>query len=111
MPNCRIDDISFYSEWVNKRNSMITNDVDLALSKFKELAKESNMDLTEADTRVKIIERIFKDCLGWEEDDISREPYANPGYADYLFSIDKVPRFVVEAKRESEIFTIPDSFT
>jgi hypothetical protein len=90
---------------------MIVNDVDTALSKFKELSKNLNKGLTEADTRAKLIDPVFKLCLGWVEEDICREPYSNPGYIDYVFSIDGVRRFVVEAKKDGETFAIPDSLS
>ena len=87
------------------------SDVDASLSKFKELNKQYGKGLTEADTRAKIIDPVFEQCLGWNEGDICREPYSNPGYIDYVFSIDHVRMFVLEAKKIEETFVIPDSFT
>lgn len=88
---------------------VLENECDKAFERFKELVKEFK-DYTEADTRAKLIDPIFKEVLRWSEDDVSRETHIRPGYLDYLFSTNGTKRFVLEAKREGEIFSIPDSF-
>lgn len=91
---------------------MMINDVDQALIKFKELCSKFPKKLNEADTRAKMIDPVFLECLGWDNNkDISREPHSNPGYVDYLFSIDGIPHFVIEAKKGDDTFFIPQSFT
>jgi hypothetical protein len=60
-------------------------------SKFKQYAE---MSITEADTRSKIIDKIFIDILGWDEDDINREKYVKIGYYDYEIST-SIFKFVV----------------
>ncbi len=91
---------------------MMTSDVDQALIKFKELSAKFAKKLTESDTRAKMIDPVFIECFGWDNNsDISREPYSNPGFADYVFSIDGVRQFVLEAKKEGDTFSIPPSFT
>lgn len=62
--------------------------------------------LTESDTRSKIIDKIFIDILGWNEQLISREGYVVEGFYDYLFSVPSF-QFVVEAKKTFVQFTIP----
>jgi hypothetical protein len=90
---------------------MLTNDVDSSLAKFKELSKHFSNDLTESDTRAKMIDPVFKECLGWDEENICREHFSSPDFIDYVFSIDKLKRFVVEAKKEGQSFFIPQSFS
>jgi predicted type IV restriction endonuclease len=63
--------------------------------------------LSEADTRVKIIDEILKKCLGWTESDIVRETSVESGYIDYVLSVDGIPRFVIEAKKSGDYFEIP----
>jgi hypothetical protein len=55
-------------------------------------------DLSETDTRVKLIDPLFKTVLGWKEADILREEPASDGFADYTFGTD-YKWFHVEAKR------------
>ncbi len=62
---------------------------------------------TEADTRAKLIDTIFKDCLGWSEHNISRENKIDAGRVDYIFSYQGIPLIVVEAKRTGAYFEIP----
>jgi KaiC/GvpD/RAD55 family RecA-like ATPase/2-hydroxy-3-keto-5-methylthiopentenyl-1-phosphate phosphatase len=90
---------------------MMLSDCDKSLKRFDELTKQFAKELTESDTRNKLIDPIFKECLGWNEEDINRETYVRPGYLDYVFSIDNVRRFVLEAKREGELFNIPSSYS
>lgn len=63
-----------------------------------DLINASERDLTESDTRSKLIDPIFKTVLGWSETDIRREQPAADGYADYVFGADYA-YFHVEAKR------------
>ena len=65
-----------------------------------------NQDLTESDTRSKIIDVIFTQILDWDEKSIDREGYVEEGYYDYLFSIPNF-KFIVEAKREFKVFNLP----
>jgi len=65
-----------------------------------------NQDLTESDTRSKIIDFVFTRVLDWDEQNISREGYVKSGYYDYLFSIPGF-KFIVEAKREFKRFNLP----
>lgn len=76
----------------------------LTFQKDFELIKDSN--LTESDTRSKLIDYLFIDVLGWNEKNINREGYVQEGYFDYLFSIPGF-QFLVEAKKNFVEFTLP----
>lgn len=68
------------------------------LDRGKDLFSRHTGDLSEADTRAKLIDPIFRTVLGWSERDIRREEPAAEGYADYVFGAE-FPHFHVEAKR------------
>jgi len=76
----------------------------------KELEAWQGERLTEADTRAKIIDILFKDVLGWTEGAIRREERCfgedKGGYIDYTFASD-ANRFIVEAKKAGEYFEMP----
>jgi len=64
-------------------------------------------DLNEADTRAKVLDRVFKDVLGWEETAVRRERRTTDGeYADYHFSCSS-NRLIVEAKKTGVYFQMP----
>lgn len=76
-------------------------------SLFEQL-KRTN--LTESDTRSKIIDKIFIDVLNWSEELINREGYVIEGYYDYLFTIPNF-QFIVEAKKAFIDFILPNKNT
>ncbi len=84
--------------------------LDDSLKNFKQFAKEYEIlkesDITESDTRSKIIDKILIDILDWDEKDISREGHVDSGYFDYKVNI---PGFhlIVEAKKQLVNFTLP----
>lgn len=84
------------------------NDPDQALFEFQKL-KLQWKQLSESDTRSKIIDKIFTCCLGWSESDIVREEHVHDGFVDYIFHIDGLPRFVLEAKKIGASFELPVS--
>lgn len=62
--------------------------------------------MNEANTRIRIIDGVLYDCLGWTVDEISNEEYFDGEYADY--SIGKPStNLILEAKREGITFTLP----
>lgn len=63
-------------------------------------------DLTESDTRSKLLDALLVQVLGWEERDIKREGYTKEGYYDYLLSVPNF-KFVVEAKKQFNMFKLP----
>jgi Cdc6-like AAA superfamily ATPase len=86
--------------------------LDESLKNFKKFVTDfdsyKQIDITESDTRSKIIDKLFIETLGWEEKDISREGHVDSGYFDYKISI---PGFhlIVEAKKQFVEFTIPNT--
>jgi energy-coupling factor transporter ATP-binding protein EcfA2 len=81
-----------------------------ALECFKRVTNPINIALSESDTRTKIIDPVFK-CLGWEEEDITREECSGLGFVDYVFRRGKTPLLVVEAKKFGSSFLLPKAFT
>lgn len=65
-------------------------------------------DLTESDTRSKILDKIILEVLGWEEFDINREGWVRVGYYDYEIGTANF-QFVVEAKKNLNSFKLPKS--
>ena len=78
---------------------------DEALEQFEELRNTEWKNLSEADTRSKLIDPIFLQCLNWDEGDITREENVNSiGYVDYYFKIGDRVLFILEAKKEGISF-------
>ncbi|MGD9633396.1 MAG: hypothetical protein AB7I57_01440 [Pirellulales bacterium] len=71
---------------------------------------QDNLDkLNESDTRLRIIDTLLFDCLGWKKQDVFTEEYQrteHKEYTDYTFF---APRrmMILEAKRAGETFIIP----
>jgi len=65
--------------------------------------------VTEADTRAKVIDTILKEALGWPEQAIRREDNIKRGYIDYTLSSPSRNLLLVEAKREGIPFDVPKS--
>ena len=61
---------------------------------------------TEADTRLKIIDRFFIEILGWTHGEIQTEEDAGKDFLDYKLSINGTSRVVVEAKRLARDFEL-----
>lgn len=84
---------------------------DDAFERFCEFVRENALfhsgseDLSESDTRAKLIDPVFKSVLGWQEADIRREEPSGEGYADYVLGAD-YPHLHIEAKRIRPRFTI-----
>ena len=71
---------------------------------------EDTKRLSEADTRVKLIDRVLKESLGWQEKMLSREDHSsgfNTGFTDYKLTLNGKPYIVVEAKKEGVAFELP----
>lgn len=83
---------------------------DDALSRFNKIREKDWVSLSEADTRCKIIDPLFTECLNWDEEDIIREEHSDSGFVDYIFKINDRPLFIIEAKKEGVHFIIPDNF-
>src|SRR5690606_14237500 len=68
--------------------------------------KTDNSKRNEATTRLHLIDRLFFECLGWDEDDCKAEESQGTEYTDYEFYIAKRV-LIVEAKKEGKYFNIP----
>jgi GTPase SAR1 family protein len=55
---------------------------------------------SEADTRLKVIDPILIEVLGWPMQEISTEEGAGSGFLDYKLSVNGYARFVLEAKKD-----------
>lgn len=78
--------------------------VDQAESIFNEISDElinhlSNVK-TEEDVKLRVINRILVEVLGWTTSDINCETKNDNGFSDYLISDDESPVFVLEAKKQ-----------
>ena len=68
---------------------------------------ESKGNVSEADTRAKIIDKILTKVLGWPEQAIQREDRVLEGYLDYKLEVHKKPLITVEAKKAGTPFVFP----
>lgn len=78
--------------------------IDTAFDRFEQLVNTGLPDfkhtlLTEADVRMKIIDPILVNVLGWSFSQIFTEDEGG-GYLDYRLTINDLSRLVVEAKRD-----------
>lgn len=89
------------------------NPADLALARLEAITREFSSFIStrgaasEADTRVKVIDRILKEVCLWPEDEISREDHVDSGYTDYQLRVRNLPYVIVEAKRQGAAFVVP----
>lgn len=85
---------------------------DIFLNKKADLERLIQNDINEANTRLKIIDVIFIEILGWNktEEIILEETVGNRKhkklYVDYVFESD-LNKFLIEAKRVESYFNIP----
>jgi GTPase SAR1 family protein len=84
--------------------------IDIAKSRFEEYVSRirdyQENDMTESDTRSKLLDELFLQVLEWDESHIQRERYVQVGYYDYMFTIPGF-QFIVEAKRNFVQFALP----
>lgn len=67
-------------------------------------------DLNEANTRHQLIDPLLHDVLNWPRNRVLCEEYIKPGFADYVLTrVDGSEVIFIEAKREGEYFSLPDS--
>ncbi|MGM0529577.1 MAG: hypothetical protein ACQERS_14375 [Bacteroidota bacterium] len=64
------------------------------------------LDLSESDTRSKILDEILINVLGWEEPNIKREGHNSYGFYDYKISIPNF-QFIMEAKKDFVELQLP----
>lgn len=88
------------------------NNIDDSLSAFelykKEIENFKKEDLSESDTRSKLVDFLLIQVLGWQEKDIKREGHVDSGYYDYKISIPGII-FLVEAKKQYKEFFLPSN--
>lgn len=79
-----------------------------ALAHLKDLAAETRdpAGLNEATTRLRVIDRLLQECLGWPPKEINCERYHSQEYSDYELGGRSVDA-IVEAKRQGSYFTLP----
>jgi hypothetical protein len=89
-----------------------TDSIDTAFVKLERLLEESERFadtlFTEADSRIKIIDTMLIDVLGWQKEDVFTEESAGQGYLDYKLVIDGLSKVIVEAKRDARGFELGD---
>ena len=56
---------------------------------------------SEADVRMKVVDRMFVEVLGWPRHEIHLENSAGPGFIDYRCTVATLNRLIVEAKKDS----------
>jgi GTPase SAR1 family protein len=87
-------------------------DIDEAKRQFQKYKTEIEAyiekDLSESDTRSKVIDNLIINVLGWSESDVIREKHSEAGYYDYRISIPGIS-FIIEAKRQFNELTIPSN--
>jgi GTPase SAR1 family protein len=87
-------------------------DIDASLAsfeKYKEAYKSYiEVDLSESDTRSKLIDTLLIDVLGWDEQDIQREGHVDSGFYDYKISCQN-SIFLLEAKRQFKELRLPSN--
>jgi energy-coupling factor transporter ATP-binding protein EcfA2 len=66
-----------------------------------EIATYNTTIESEQDTRLKIVNRLFTEVLGWPLASVITEERSGLGFLDYKFSIDNAARLIVEAKKET----------
>ena len=82
----------------------MANSIDPAFEQFTKLEPELSAALVigqnESDTRLKILDRILFEVLGWKHEAVLTEPSTASGYIDYLFTIgERRAAMVIEAKK------------
>lgn len=84
---------------------------DVAFDKLRENADliQSIQSTNEDTTRLRAIDTILFDVLGWDKAKVETERYCRAeGYADYVFPQDQQICLVLEAKKSGATFVIPD---
>ena len=82
-------------------------DIDTGKKHFEELLPIWEKDLqeieSEQDTRLRIIDRIFVEVLGWDRSEMSTDKHVSLGYVDYLLISENRNRLVIEAKKTTKL--------
>lgn len=70
----------------------------VALLETRALLTQGERTLTEADTRAKLIDPLFKTVLGWSEAEIRREEPVAKGYVGYVLGSEYSHILILQAK-------------
>lgn len=85
---------------------------DIAKTNFDNFIEQYELfrkqDLSESDTRSKLIDYLLINILGWEEKDIQREGHNVSGYYDYRISVAGF-NIILEAKKQFNDFVLPNT--
>jgi hypothetical protein len=83
-----------------------------ARAKLGDIAREyaDPAAMNEATTRLRIINRLLLDCLGWAPTEVEAETHHDGDYVDYAVGTPAV-ELILEAKREGATFTLPAGIT
>jgi hypothetical protein len=68
---------------------------------------EMKGNVSEADTRAKIIDKVLTQVLGWPERAIQRERHVHEGYLDYELEVHTKSLITIEAKKVGTPFIFP----
>lgn len=66
--------------------------------------------MNEATTRLRVIDRLLMDCLGWAPTEIEAETHYAGEYVDYAIGAPSV-EMILEAKKEGIYFTLPEGIS
>ncbi len=81
-----------------------SDSIDLAFQNLQTLVSEIGTYVStvnsESDTRLKIIDRILTEVLGWELGDITTSERAGTGFTDYVLKLSASSRLILEAKKD-----------
>jgi len=91
-------------------DSVLRVSPDQAFDSFRKFTTSESRNLSESDTRSKIIDPLLTTCLNWQESDIAREEHTDNGYLDYVLRVRNRNVLVIEAKRVGKSFTLPITF-
>ncbi len=81
-------------------------DIDAAFQRFQNILRHveniKETVITEQDTRLKVIDPILTQVLGWPLGEISTEDKAGNGFVDYKLTVNGFARLILEAKRDGK---------
>lgn len=76
------------------------------IQEFKEFCSQQG-NVSEADTRAKVIDRILTQACCYPETALRREQNVECGYVDYVVTLQTRPYLAIEAKKEGKTFLLP----